>query len=604
MVAKSAYRDSIGEVLAARDQKTQRRVALRIFPQTLVKGEALKVLRDACRSASEINHPSIISTYGMGPDGFGGAFVAHSWVEGATLARIIMQRGEEGEPISARGTLTVIKGIAAGLEAAHAKLCHGALRPESIWIGAKGSVRTGGFGIDSAMLQTAGLQTFSAQSQSCFAPEVKAGKSPTSASDIFGLGSILYTMLTGRFPGNDFVMPSQVRQDIPAGVDALLLECLAPDPKGRPKTPGEVAARLSELLVDAPATSFDEDFGIAVTLAPELAQATPPPPNKPIDVAGRPRVGSRVSIHESFRPSDDFGETSSALIRIQDAVARVTEDDTPRWMVVKDGLDYGPWSGREVAKRLVSGRISGEDGLLNMETGEKILIREHSEFQGFVEEHQRRDAEAKEVAAVQRGEVVERRSNRAKLLGGLGLLTVIAAGLVVYFTTRDDAQTTDEGDTDLLTLYESGHFDDVEGTSDILEVPPLRRGRRGATGMSGTRSSGGNLTYEEAMNQVMDIGDVTMSGGEARLTSQQVAGVMNRHINQLFGCVVQEQRSGGGLTSVQIDLAIAGTGELIGASTRQGSQQFKRCIQSRTRGIRFPTFSAPRMGARFSFSAN
>ena len=603
MVAQSAYHDSLGQVLAARDQKTQRRVALRIFPQGLVKGDALKVLRNACRSASEISHPAVISTYGMGPDGFGGAFVAHSWVEGATLARVIQQRGEEGEPISARGTLTVIKGIAAGLEAAHAKLCHGALRTESIWIGAKGSVRTGGFGIDSAMLKTTGIGTFTAQSQSCFAPEVKAGKEPTNASDIFGLGSVLYTMLTGRFPGNDFVMPSQIREDIPAGVDALLLECLAPDPKARPQTPGEIAQRLSELLAEAPNVSFEDDFGIAVTLAPELSQATPPPPDKPVSLAGRPQVGSRISIHESFRPSDDFVETSSALIRIQDAVARVSEDDTPRWMVVKDGLDYGPWSGREVAKRLVTGRISGEDGLLNMETGEKLLICEHSEFQGFVDEHQRRDAEAKEVAAVQRDEVVERRSNRAKLFGGVAILAIIAAVLVAYFATRDDAVTTDEGEADLLTLYQSGHFDDVEGTSDILEAPPLRRGRRGA-GMSPARSGGGNLTYEEAMNQVMDIGDVTMNGGEARLSPQQVAGVMNRHINQLFGCVVQEQRQGGRLTNVQIDLAIAGTGELLGASTRQGSQSFKRCIQSRTRGIRFPTFSAPRMGARFSFSAN
>ena len=79
---------------------------------------------------------------------------------------------------------------------------------------------------------------------------------------------------------------------------------------------------------------------------------------------------------------------------------------------------------------------------------------------------------------------------------------------------------------------------------------------------------------------------------------------MNRHINSFFGCVSQELRSGGSLGQVQIDLAIAGSGQVLGASTRQGSAQFKSCIAGRVQRIRFPSFPAPRMGARFSFSVD
>jgi hypothetical protein len=43
---------------------------------------------------------------------------------------------------------------------------------------------------------------------------------------------------------------------------------------------------------------------------------------------------------------------------------------------------------------------------------------------------------------------------------------------------------------------------------------------------------------------------------------------------------------------------------VLGASVRQGSGGFKSCIASQVRGIRFPTFPAPRMGARYRFSVN
>ena len=113
------------------------------------------------------------------------------------------------------------------------------------------------------------------------------------------------------------------------------------------------------------------------------------------------------------------------------------------------------------------------------------------------------------------------------------------------------------------------------------------------------------MSYEDAMNQAVNLGDVSGGGGgERQLTPQDVAGVMNRNINSLFSCVGAELRSGGSLSNVQIDLAIAGSGQVLGASSHQGSASFQACIGSRARGIRFPTFPAPRMGARYSFSVD
>ena len=105
------------------------------------------------------------------------------------------------------------------------------------------------------------------------------------------------------------------------------------------------------------------------------------------------------------------------------------------------------------------------------------------------------------------------------------------------------------------------------------------------------------------MNRAVEM-DMGKAGGERQLTSADVAGVMNHKLNSLFGCVGQELRGGGRLSMVRIDLAIAGSGTVMGASVNAGSPAFQRCIAGKVRSIKFPSFPAPRMGARYSFSVD
>ena len=63
------------------------------------------------------------------------------------------------------------------------------------------------------------------------------------------------------------------------------------------------------------------------------------------------------------------------------------------------------------------------------------------------------------------------------------------------------------------------------------------------------------------------------------MTPSTVAGVMNGHLQSLYSCVGQELRSGGHIGTVQIDLAIQGSGQVQGASVHGGSGS-KRSIQS------------------------
>jgi hypothetical protein len=104
------------------------------------------------------------------------------------------------------------------------------------------------------------------------------------------------------------------------------------------------------------------------------------------------------------------------------------------------------------------------------------------------------------------------------------------------------------------------------------------------------------MSYEDAMMTAVDIGSAS-GGGEQTLSAGTVAGVVNKNLNQLYGACVR-----GSVGKVTIDIAIAGSGQVLGVTVNAGDAGFQRCVADQVRRIRFPSFSAPRMGARYSFN--
>ena len=178
---------------------------------------------------------------------------------------------------------------------------------------------------------------------------------------------------------------------------------------------------------------------------------------------------------------------------------------------------------------------------------------------------------------------------------------MVGIAVTIFLITRETAKEKKVAHVDLASLFESGQVK-ITGTADILKYRGRRRG--GKRSGSSSAQGGSYASYEDAMNQAIDLGNAKKSGGERQLRSDDVAGVMNRKLNSLFSCVSQELRRGGRLGTVRIDLAIAGSGDVLGTSILVGSMAFKSCIAQKVRRIRFPSFPAPRMGARYSFNVD
>ena len=56
------------------------------------------------------------------------------------------------------------------------------------------------------------------------------------------------------------------------------------------------------------------------------------------------------------------------------------------------------------------------------------------------------------------------------------------------------------------------------------------------------------------------------------------------------------------MSRVTIQMVISGKGEVTGATTKPGSKAFQGCVAKKLIAINFPKFSAPRMGADYTFS--
>jgi serine/threonine protein kinase len=142
LVESGVREDSLGSILRAQDQKTQKPILLRVLRADLLDEAGLKRLREECRVAARLAHRNIAATYGVGS-----GFVASEWIDGHDLAEMLQKRTAKGKTMSLRGTYNVVAHVCRALTAAHQRTCHGALRPEVVWVTTAGRVKVSDFGL-------------------------------------------------------------------------------------------------------------------------------------------------------------------------------------------------------------------------------------------------------------------------------------------------------------------------------------------------------------------------------------------------------------------------------------------------------------------------
>ncbi len=253
-------RGGMGLVFRAHDTELHRVVAVKTLAMHLIPIASARerFIREA-RAVASLSHPHIVPMYDVITDGPVPALVMQ-FIAGTTLQQRITQRGS----LPVEDVLQISLQLADALVSAHGHgLVHRDIKPGNVLLEADGSrALLSDFGLvralDSASLTHSGLL---AGTPDYMSPEQARGDSVDARSDLFSLGSVLYTMLTGHPP---FRAPEPMavlnricherhraahlaESRVPIELSQLIDRLLAKNPKHRFKDATEVRDQLLKL---------------------------------------------------------------------------------------------------------------------------------------------------------------------------------------------------------------------------------------------------------------------------------------------------------------------------------------------------------------------
>jgi len=406
--------------------------------------------------------------------------------------------------------------------------------------------------------------------KACLPPEAKAAPGGARAS-VFGVGAILYELVTGAAVGPGMRRPSEVVSGLSADFEAVLAKALVSDAAHRPDDLNALAAALHQF---APAGSvappppadtshLDHDAGFEV----DVSMSMLPPAPKP---AGGYNVGVKDARPAPARPADATSELASLK-------ARLESDPRPRYVAVKDGMDHGPFSAVELLQQIASHTFVENDIIRDALSKDERSIKDWDEFAPFAE-HAKLHREVKaEKEAIERVVVAESRSTRGKAFVGVAVVGALVVAAGIWFLTA-------RGRRNDEVAVQADSQTNIEVNGGLTSTKKGGGGGGRVVGKSGGYPIlGGGMSCEAARNAYVE--EMSMGGpkGQADLTQGQYASVLNR--GSYFGhCGVPDSMHLTICAAVQNGRAV---GVTVTTTPRDG--RISSCVAAGVRGLSFPS---------------
>jgi serine/threonine-protein kinase len=262
-------RGGMGVVVAAHHLQLDQLVALKLVEPSLGGKDDVAVerlLREA-RAAARLRSDHVARVLDVGSSPTGGPFIVMEYLQGADLAEIL----EAGQPFDVDVACDYVAQACDAVAEAHSLgIVHRDLKPENLFlasgIGGRAIVKVLDFGVSKVLTAEQGALTQTRAvvgSPLYMAPEqLRSARRADPRSDVWALGVVLYELLTKHRPFEAESLPDlclkvanepptsieQVRDDLPAGLVAIIARCLDRDPAARFAHAGELAAALGPFV--------------------------------------------------------------------------------------------------------------------------------------------------------------------------------------------------------------------------------------------------------------------------------------------------------------------------------------------------------------------
>jgi eukaryotic-like serine/threonine-protein kinase len=248
-------------------------VIKRILPSMNHDQAFIEMLLHEARIAATLSHPNIVQVFDLGMVD-GAYFIAMEHVQGEDLRAIVRQmKSQNALEFPMEHALSIVLGVCAGLAYAHDRrdlngaplnIVHRDVSPQNVIVTFGGDVKVVDFGIAKSDARP-GEDTESGRLKGkipYMSPEQARGEAVDWRSDIFAVGVILFELTTGRrlfktaneyetlklICDRDYPLPSSVRPDYPAALEAIVMRALAKNRDDRWQSAREMQGALEEFV--------------------------------------------------------------------------------------------------------------------------------------------------------------------------------------------------------------------------------------------------------------------------------------------------------------------------------------------------------------------
>ena len=279
----------MGEVYLAEDTKLDRKVALKLLPDSVASDqERMRRFVQEAKSASALNHPNIITIYEIGEID-SRHFIATEFIDGETL-RKRMRHGH----LKLIELLEIAIQTTGALAAAHAAgIIHRDIKPENIMVRHDGYVKV----LDFGLAKLTEPQGFTADTEAptkalvdtgagivlgtlvYMSPEQAKGQRVDGRTDLWSLGAVIYEMVTGHAPfeagtpsevlglilNKEPALLARYDREAPAELERIVSKALTKDLEERYQTAKDILVDLKRLK-----RQLDLESEIERTVSPEF----------------------------------------------------------------------------------------------------------------------------------------------------------------------------------------------------------------------------------------------------------------------------------------------------------------------------------------------